>query len=74
MKFVPFLAAGCALALSACASSNATTLRLANVWNATCGGGAGSVVVSAPTLEEFHRAVEKTPECLHGYTANAPVR
>lgn len=75
MKFVaPLLATGLALALSACAASNATTVRLSNVWNTTCGTGSGGVVISAPTLEEFHRAVEQAPECQRGYTANPPVR
>lgn len=75
MKFVaPLLATGLALGLSACASSDATTVRLSNVWNTTCGTGSGGVVISAPTLEQFHRAVEQAPECQRGYTANPPVR
>lgn len=70
----PFFAIAAALALSACSSTNATTVRLSNVWNTTCGQGSGGVVVSAPTLQEFHRAVEQAPECQRGYTANPPVR
>jgi hypothetical protein len=68
------LALGTALTLSACASSNATTVRLSNVWSTTCGSGNQGVVVSAPTLAEFHAAVEKAPECERGYTANPPQR
>ncbi|CCG09117.1 hypothetical protein [Pararhodospirillum photometricum] len=58
--------------LSACASSNAQTVRLSHVWSTTCQLGGQSVVVSAPTLGEFHAAVEKAPECARGYTATAP--
>ncbi len=73
-RVAPLLAVGLALGLSACASSDATTVRLSNVWNTTCGNGSGGVVISAPTLEQFHRAVEQAPECQRGYTANPPVR
>jgi len=72
VRFV--LAAGALLAVSACAGNNSTVLRMSNVWSTTCGTGSAAVVVSAPTLSEFHAAVEKTPECAHGYTANAPIR
>lgn len=75
MKLLPLAAAaGLVAALSACSSTDATTVRLSNVWNTTCGNGSGGVVVSAPTLEQFHRAVEQAPECQRGYTANPPVR
>jgi hypothetical protein len=60
------------LGLSACASSDAKTIRLSNVWSATCTANGQSAVVSAPTLPEFHAAVEQAPECAHGYTANPP--
>jgi|GEM_PF-3033816 len=70
---VPSLVLAC-LALSACASSNASTVRLSNVWSTTCNSGGQAVVVSAPTLSEFHAAVEQAPECARGYTATAPVR
>jgi len=71
---VVIVAVGSLLGLSACASSEATTVRLSNVWSTTCGTGSQGVVVSAPTMAEFHAAVEKAPECAHGYTANAPAR
>ncbi len=71
-KLVILSALGACLGLSACASSNATTVRLSNVWSATCAYAGQNVVVSAPTLQEFHAAVEQAPECSHGYTANAP--
>lgn len=74
-KFLTLAAVGIALlGLSACASSNATVVRMSNVWSTTCGNGGSSVVVSAKTLAEFHAAVEKTPECSRGYTANAPTQ
>ncbi|MDY0240932.1 MAG: hypothetical protein VB101_07695 [Rhodospirillaceae bacterium] len=47
---------------------------MSNVWHTSCGAGSGMVVVSAPTLREFHEAVEKTPECSNGYKAEAPTR
>lgn len=73
MKTLLILSAlGACLGLSACASSNATTVRLSNVWSSTCSYAGQSVVVSAPTLQEFHSAVEQAPECAHGYTATAP--
>lgn len=73
-KLVILSAVAACLGLSACASSNAQTVRLSNVWSTTCSVGGQNVVVSAPTLAEFHAAVEQAPECAHGYTANAPVR
>jgi hypothetical protein len=60
------------LGLSACASSDATVVRMSNVWSTTCSAGGQSVVVSAPTLAQFHAAIEKAPECARGYTAAAP--
>lgn len=75
MKTVRFVVLACAvLGLSACASSDAKVLRMSNVWHTSCGAGSGMVVVSAPTLREFHEAVEKTPECSNGYKAEAPTR
>jgi hypothetical protein len=71
-KLVVLTAVGALLGLSACASSDAKTIRLSNVWSTTCGTGSQSAVVSAPTLAEFHAAVEQVPECAHGYTANPP--
>jgi hypothetical protein len=71
-KLSLFAAIGALLALSACASSDATVLHMSNVWSTTCGAGGQSVVISAKTLAEFHAAVENAPECAHGYTATAP--
>jgi hypothetical protein len=65
-------AAGALLGLSACSSSDANIVRMSNVWSTTCGSGGQNVVISAPTLAEFHAAVEKAPECARGYTATAP--
>ena len=75
MKLFPVMfSAGALAALSACTSSDATTVRLSNVWNTTCGAGGQNVVISAPTMAQFHAAVEKTAECQRGYTAVAPTR
>ncbi|CCG40527.1 hypothetical protein [Magnetospirillum molischianum] len=60
------------LGLSACASSNAKTVRLSNVWSTTCVLSGQNVAISAPTLAEFHAAVEQAPECARGYTATPP--
>jgi len=73
MKMLPVLSAfALVLGLSACASSNAKTVRLSNVWSTTCTFSGQNVVVSAPTLAEFHAAVEQAPECARGYTATPP--
>lgn len=70
----PVVCAAVVLGLSACASSDAKVIRMSNVWSTSCGSGGQAVVVSAPTLAEFHAAVEKTAECQHGYTATPPTR
>ncbi|ABC23557.1 hypothetical protein [Rhodospirillum rubrum] len=71
-KILALASVSAVLGLSACASSDATVVRMSNVWSTTCGGSGQGVVVSAKTLAEFHAAVEKTPECARGYVANAP--
>jgi hypothetical protein len=71
-KILVLVAVSGLMGLSACASSDATTVRMSNVWSTTCGSGAQSAMVSAPTLHEFNVAVEKVPECARGYTAVAP--
>ncbi|PKU22740.1 hypothetical protein [Telmatospirillum siberiense] len=67
-----FLTAGVLLGVSACASSDVKVVRMSNVWSTTCGNGGQSVVISAPTLAQFHAAVEQAPECARGYTATPP--
>lgn len=71
-KFSILLAVGALLGLSACASSDAKVVHMSNVWSTTCNSGGQSVVISAPTLAEFHAAVQQAPECARGYTAAAP--
>jgi hypothetical protein len=65
---------GTALVVSACASSDASVVRMSNVWSTTCNSGGQSIVITAKTLQEFHQAVEQAPECASGYTATAPVK
>lgn len=71
-KMTVLVAASALLGLSACASSDAKVVRMSNVWSTTCSAGNQNVVVSAPTLAQFHAAVEQAPECARGYTANPP--
>jgi hypothetical protein len=71
-KSLAIVAVGALLGVTACSSSGSTVVRMSNVWSTTCSTGGQSVVVSAPTLPQFHTAVEGAPECARGYTATAP--
>lgn len=71
-KFSLLIATSAVLGMSACASSHTNVVRMSNVWSTTCNANGQNVVISAPTLAEFHAAIEQAPECTHGYTANAP--